>query len=270
MSKIVINDYPLHSIEQIYADNKSIKKTSEKIQCSTELLYKVFKQYNISILKDDLQIIKLKEDFFLNIDSDVKAYWLGFIFVKGQLSTDHFRIEFELDLNDKYHISKFCDEIGYSKSRIRKDRKTETIFLKLRSEDFFGNIHYYIGNQRKLSTTLSKIPENLINSFIRGYFDGSGLISYNPIEMSFSIKFVGVKRDLELINKHLPVKGIILNDLLSITGLKEICNISDYLYDNCSIRLLRNYNKFTHYKKVLKGEDLEQEGFDVTKEIKYV
>ena len=59
-------------------------------------------------------LAKYKEDnsdYFENIDSEDKAYWLGFLFADGSVAKDRDRISVALAEKDKFHIEKFAKEV---------------------------------------------------------------------------------------------------------------------------------------------------------------
>lgn len=65
-----------------------------------------------------------------------------------------------------------------------------------------------------------QVPENLINHFIRGYFDGDGSISYgirerysvrkkqNVKRLSVSAQFIGTKEMLAVIDDYVNFNGL--------------------------------------------------------------
>jgi hypothetical protein len=101
------------------------------------------------------------------------------------------------------------------------------------------------------------IPQQLLNHFIRGVFDGDGCISSNS-NNTISCKFdiCGTNDILEKIQKVLmenidnlsktkiiDLKNNNANDLV-YGGRNNIKNIFNWLYNNANIYLERKYNKF--------------------------
>ena len=49
---------------------------------------------------------------FETIDTEEKAYWLGFLYADGSVSSNEDKIELGLAEQDMHHIEKFRDFIG--------------------------------------------------------------------------------------------------------------------------------------------------------------
>lgn len=60
--------------------------------------------------------VTIDENIFDNINTEEKAYWLGFIFADGYISSKSFHFELSLSLKDKDHLQKFSDFCKYTKS----------------------------------------------------------------------------------------------------------------------------------------------------------
>ena len=57
-------------------------------------------------------MINYNRHIFENIDTEEKAYWLGFILADGYLNTDKHMVRIKLGDVDKKHIEKFIAFIG--------------------------------------------------------------------------------------------------------------------------------------------------------------
>ena len=116
----------------------------------------------------------------------------------------------------------------------------------------------------------NQIPENLINHFIRGYFDGDGSVNYtirerysirkkqNVKRIAANVDFVGTKEMLTEINKHVN-----FNDLekekrresntwyIRTSSISNIESFYNYLYSNATIYLSRKKQKFEEIFKFI-------------------
>jgi len=120
------------------------------------------------------------EDYFQEVNTKEKAYWLGFLFADGSIVSN--RVGLCLSSKDLIQIEKFCDTIGLDKNnikhRIRKCRNksynTSELFVK--SKKMVHDLGNY-GCIAKKSLRL-KFPllerEDLYMAFILGYYDGDG------------------------------------------------------------------------------------------------
>ena len=135
------------------------------------------------------------EKIFDSIDTEEKAYWLGFIFADGYIYSSPFktnegRIDYNFELcssgEDKEHMQKFANFIGYDKElKLSKaDNKGHTrCRICLSSKHLWETLNSY-GCTPNKSLTL-QFPDksiftndSFILDFIRGYIDGDGWITY--------------------------------------------------------------------------------------------
>jgi hypothetical protein len=115
------------------------------------------------------------EDYFEKIDTEDKAYFLGFIVADGNINskTNNIKIiQKETDI-----LYKFKECVNFEGNIFtRKDGKISNIGLssKKMKDDLF-NLGI-IGNKTMI-VKYPEIPRNLENHFMRGLFDGDGCIS---------------------------------------------------------------------------------------------
>lgn len=115
------------------------------------------------------------EDYFEEINTEDKAYFLGFIVADGCISdkTNAIRII----QKDTYILEKFKIYIEFNGDIfVRKDRKISYITIssgKTKKDLEKLGIH----SNKTMVVKYPNIPENLQNHFMRGVFDGDGCIS---------------------------------------------------------------------------------------------
>ena len=167
-------------------DDKSINITS------------LSKKYNISyttlrrkILESGIEIINKTTNFphdskiFKKIDTEEKAYWLGFLYADGCMTSERNRVQIILNGKDKKHLEKFRDFLGYSE----KDRPIKAYYdnsgyfktrFSFRDEQIYNDLLNLgcIPNKSLILTFPSEnqVPKDFITPFIRGYIDGDGYI----------------------------------------------------------------------------------------------
>ena len=135
-------------------------------------------------------------NYFDTIDTEEKAYWLGFLFADGNLSVPsyttkegkikngRYKISLELKAEDIEHLKKFAKAIDYEKE-IKTVKCSGYDDTTKRCRLMFNNKHMWntlnnLGCTPRKSLTLQfpNISEKLEIPFIRGYFDGDGCLSY--------------------------------------------------------------------------------------------
>lgn len=84
MSIIISNEFKQNIVNDYTSNVQSIKDLSLKYKLSYPTILKILKEYNIpTYTKQQLYSNGMNEDFFSNIDSEEKAYFLGFFLADG-------------------------------------------------------------------------------------------------------------------------------------------------------------------------------------------
>lgn len=97
---------------QMYDNKPSITKLSKKYNISAKTISDRLKSLGIKVINHQNKT-KFNESIFDSIDSEEKAYWLGFIFADGYISgynsngKNDFHFEISLKGSDKEHLDKF-------------------------------------------------------------------------------------------------------------------------------------------------------------------
>ena len=261
----------------------NLKYAADEYLANEELnIQEICKKYNVShstfpkYLKDYLGIKiekRVKSNFndkiFDCIDTEEKAYWLGFIFADGSINSDPLKenkkkaYTFELSLkqDDINHLKKLKELLETSRPIIKSENRCR---LLVNSKHFWETLNNYGCTPRK-SLTLqfpseSIFKENsLIRHFIRGYFDGDGCISYSNSEHTIlTMQLLGTKSFLQTLLNYLPeeFKDLTLRHnhnneneetYLINTSNKKAYRFFIYLYENSKIYLDRKYSRFARY-----------------------
>jgi hypothetical protein len=132
----------------------------------------------------------VNHDYFENIDTDEKAYWLGFLYADGYVRMKNNRsgeLKLKLKFSDRSHIEKFRESIKsthkildfYSKVSVEGVEHTShcssiSIYSTKMVSDLFK--HGCLNN-KTFKIKMPNIDIELYPSFIRGYFDGDGCIT---------------------------------------------------------------------------------------------
>jgi hypothetical protein len=190
----------------------------------------------------------LNESYFHDINSEDKAYWLGFCFADAYNSGDELR--FNLAIKDMSHLYKLQNSLESNKfPKESKDNK----FCNIRfGSRILCNDLINLGCVPKKSLILKYPTINSIydRDFIRGVFDGDGCMYFGHGTRQWSI-YSGSEQFIAKIHEILLQKGIGvklrkqgIGFVISLTRKSEINKIYHYMYDNSSLFLERKRNKF--------------------------
>lgn len=195
---------------------------------------------------------------FNKIDTEEKAYWLGFLYADGCVGSKEDKIELGLAEKDLKHIEKFRDFMNIT-NKISYREKTKSYRMSFRSfqckQDLIDK-----GCVPKKSLILdfpneNQVPKYLIRHFIRGYFDGDGW--FTNTESCFQIGIIGTEKfikgflnSIEDINKENKIF-----DVHRENGAKryvfgaydDVLNFLNWIYKNSNIYLERKYANYLDF-----------------------
>ncbi len=118
---------------------------------------------------------KFQEDIFDNIDSEIKAYWLGFLYGDGGINQTSLKLE--LSAKDINHLEKF-KLFMLGNNPIIKGKKN-CYYINYTSKYLTNSLKKYgiIQNKTYLTNTTPQINSNLLKHFYRGILDSDGSIN---------------------------------------------------------------------------------------------
>lgn len=208
------------------------------------------------------------EDYFKNVDSEEKAYWLGFIAADGCI-LENGTLKIGLARKDSLHLEKFNKSIESNRpilfekgTYIYKDGKTrDNPLVRYHGTELAKDLEKYNVVPRKsfsFEPTLELIDLNLHRHYIRGYFDGDGWISIG--KNTKEVGFAGTENTCNVFSTHLLENCTIRNSSVTqlgniyrfrVNNLDSITSILEYLYGDASVYLNRKYDLF---KKICRCE----------------
>lgn len=204
----------------------------------------------LGISRPNGKVAKLNHDYFEDIDTPEKAYWLGLLFADGCVQHNikkgnSYSITLELQVDDKYLIDQFAKavktnletKIYTNKSGFqRKDGKLHTMAkLVLNSAKMAQDLSKYgvIPNKSLKVSELPNIPHCFMRDFIRGFFDGNGSITHNWTHehntLSVRVLFYSTVKFNQNLSKYLSEHIIVKEH--KITQQKQ-SNVSLFCYTN--------------------------------------
>lgn len=251
----------------------SLTKMSEKYGTTRHILTNRFKKLGIDIVNRQNEV-KFCETIFDSIDTEEKAYWLGFIFADGYISSykeakekSRYMLEISLKGSDKPHLDKFNEFVKHKNKQMVKisDAKCGDI-VTTRCRWFVANKHLWTvlesyGCVPNKSLVL-KFPseeifkdKSLIRHFIRGYFDGDGCFSRNlhKLIVSPNASILGTPEFLDKVEEYSNISGRRELHSNGITEyiwyrLDETVKFINYIYSNANIYLERKYKLYQFFK----------------------
>lgn len=268
MRKIILKQVQTDNIIRLYKSGLGQNKISKQTGIRKWIVNRVLKENNIFLIGSKRN--NVDDTFFENINTEEKAYWLGFLFADGYVrirNSKYGELKLKLQSKDKGHIEAFKSIIKSTNTvkdiverytyngKIKNATSTTFSIYSTKIVNDLINLGC-VQNKTKYIKFPDKIPDALINHFIRGYVDGDGSIYTTKQPYGFFI--CGSSENfLSEILQIFKKNGITKQDLrknnngvfiLSIARINDINRINEFLYKRSSIFLERKKNAFDKLK----------------------
>lgn len=193
-------------------------------------------------------------DVFEQIDTEQKAYFLGLMCSDGNIYKGYVTIS--LKDNDVDAIEKFKDFLETDREIKETSYDGSMREMRLYDRKMYNDLKF-LGITENKSKTLDitnvakHIPENLLNHFIRGYFDGDGTITKCERNGNSIFSVCATENSCIFIKNFLDIKTKILKDnrhetvyYVRVGNKEKIENIYSILYSNATVYMDRKFEKF--------------------------
>lgn len=247
----------------MYLSNRySIKEICTNFNVSKMKIMTILRKNSIS--RKSSKKYNYNDDIFEKIDTEEKAYWLGFLYADGYVRErkSGSELRLKLSIRDKEHLLRFKSFISEDNIPIVEEMSgnSKCVKVSINSRKIVQDlIKLGCVGKKSLIITFPKLENNLIHHFIRGYFDGDGWISTKK-DNSFCFGIVsGSKSMLDAVNKIISKESEItetkiyhrslnVNNIV-YSSVTDIIKIFRFLYKESNIHLNRKMDKFTYITK---------------------
>ena len=249
----------------LYLSGIATTEIAKKYGCNHKTVIEILKSCGIERRNQShaRQKYDYPTDTFKVIDTEEKAYWLGFLYADGCVFDND--VSITLHIRDKEHVEKFKSFMQYE-APVRYPRSTVcsiTIVNKYIAEDLISK-----GCFRKKSSILkfpteNQVPKHLICHFMRGYFDGDGCLCKSSKRNRYAFSILGT---LEFVSSYQKILVATCecnftklgqrhpdrcnnNFTMVYGGRQSINDILDFLYKDANVYLDRKYIKYLQFKE---------------------
>lgn len=240
--------------------------------------YDKFRQLGLTIRTNQEKNRKYycDSDFFEIIDSEEKAYWLGFLYADGYISRPSantsgiLRVGISLKDDDANHLEKFVKALNSNAPvchyEVKQGYKPGVMYCRViladnkLAHDLIS--HGCIEKKSNIIEPPIGVPEELERHFIRGFMDGNGSITKNNNKYpkdgySYTIKWTSTDAVLLWIMRHLIKNNILQHEYplykrkqehivsgFEFGGNKLTKKYLDYIYKDATVWLNRKHDRY--------------------------
>lgn len=223
------------TILEMYSNSKTIIEISQITKICSKKIRKILVENNIRIKKTSEinRKNRFNENYFENIDSSDKAYFLGLLYADGNVYLARNRVQITLKNEDVYILHKFSEKID-SSAKLYIDREKYSKLI-VDSKKMCSDL-IKLGCFPNKSFTIrfptdEQVPKEFIHHFIRGIFDGDGCIYFNGLEYSYGIEFTSNEYFLHQISEYLRKNGLKVSKYYKRYKDKEFSCGSIHIYE---------------------------------------
>lgn len=273
----VADNYKDEIIEMYINQKLSVLKIAKQLGISQYTIYDGLKDWGVDRrTPSEMSSFTANYNFFDSIDNEHKAYWLGFMYADGYITSNNY-VGLTLARMDRGHIEKYIKDLesnhninDYTIEPTEKSFNNKTVYssrLLFKSEHMCNSLKDKgcVENKSLILTFPSYdiIPKHLIRHFLRGYFDGDGSLILSKGSINF--KICGTEEFLngivEVLNENIPSYSFNKDNFdkkdkesdknnysVSYGGRVKTLTVMNWLYKDSTIYLDRKYEL---YKKLM-------------------
>lgn len=262
--KIIFTPTEKDKIIRSYKNGARLHSIADKVGVSRATISIFLDEHNIKkrSRSQSHSMYFCNEEYFSKIDTEEKAYWLGFISADGFINSKSERWGVTLSADDKNHLEKLKESLdsthpvnifavnkekGYYSSRLH-------ICSKQMKNDLISNGVLENKTEYMKFPSEEQVPQSLIRHYMRGYFDGDGSVYLDNLNRWY-LNLLGTKEFLIDFKEKMGYPDYkIYKDKRSIVyyitigAQKTVLDILDFLYKDSTIYLDRKYLRYKEAK----------------------
>lgn len=267
------NEWTKEEIE--FLKNNYLKQTNKQLSMSLDRTVKAVEVKLTKLGFTRPKKLNYDDTVFENIDTEEKAYWLGFLMADGYIAVTDRNAELGIELNvkDKQHLVKFqqflqTNALVQERSRFFEkvannycNKILHSCFIRIYSKKIVGDLMAlgFRQNKRNEGLKFCNIPLELRRHFIRGFFDGDGSICQDKYKPKNYYRCNITAKDEEFLKQ---IRNVLYENninshihnwtnghkhkmyQLSISARQDVDKFLNFIYKDSKIYLERKYSLY--------------------------
>ena len=262
MEKLLLNET---DVVNQYNKLKNVRKVAKYFNVSISPITRILKSNGFELTNRRYDV---NHNYFDIIDTEEKAYWLGFLYADGYIRERKSgnSLEMKLSIKDKHHLELFRKSIGSNhkivdgfnsvkyKGGISSSHMSSLAMYSSRLVESIKSQGFH--SRKTFTIEQPNINDELIHHFIRGFFDGDGSFTFTENKRNGTGIACASEKFREFIINELFKNEIKINYYGGISLLiqNKVDNnkFYKYIYNNATIYLERKkeiYERFREFYK---------------------
>lgn len=239
-----------------YIQGETISVVSKRYGFNIKSMRKLLKE--AGVYRNEQPRYNADFDFFEVINTESKAYWLGFIYADGCIKGKN-TLCISIHKKDRDILEQFLKDMQ-ADYLIANDTNKDQVSVTMTNPKLYNDLVKCNVTPRKSLTvsfpTEDIVPSHLIHHFVRGYFDGDGCITISKSGQRF-VSFVGTEVLLielqELLISSIGLSKTkmfqrrpnnMITKAMMYGGNGNAKRIFDWMYKDATIYMKRKYERF--------------------------
>ena len=194
----------------------------------------------------------LNQDYFKEINTEEKAYILGFIYADGCVSKKGYELIIKLNNKDRILLEKIRNEMDSNQPINYVKNKNQSILRISSKKICLDLLNNGVMPAKTFKIEFPSLNLNLVRHFIRGYFDGDGCITKIKNRNSFNIVIFTASENfmskmVNILDKYGIKNGVYKRDsgyAIQFSKKDSVIKFGKLIYEDSNIYLERKKEKF--------------------------
>ncbi len=265
--KIILTQHTVDDIIDYHVNkHKTPSEIARKFNYNTEFIRRRLIEWGVYQFIGSRKYF-FDENYFANIDTPRKAYWLGFFYADAWVSNNNV-FSLEIKKEDRYILEMLASDVAYD-GDIKDNENIRSInggqikpypssSITLCSKTLIKHLNNKgIIPNKTFRLSLPDINKNLYNHFVRGLFDGDGCVckfkrKNNENRVQFSYNIVGQYKFLEEVSNLITEELSIFPNKIYRKSNEKCCTLSYQASYNENTHRLRENSRITDILKIKK------------------